>query len=324
MEHLDVPYDDEYRFVQSFSVDELTSDEARAFLELYGFLVVRNVLTQAECDATIDEMFSYLEAHNEGFERQRLETWSKWAGRSFGMPSNEPLFTPQLLANRQNANVHRVFSTLIGTAQLLVNHDRWAIYRPTLLVGDEYRTRDNVHLDINPWRFQQDDASLWREVDANLTYAAVRDFIAENNQVTRSTRGRQFQAVLNLLDNEEADGGFVIVPGFHRYFERWTQSVAMTHTECKYAFRDKDPIAKAAVRIPCAAGSMIVWDQRCAHGSRGNRSDRMRAIQFLKMFSSEGMDERRRLARRRCLQRLVRSSTTAISDVGRIVFDLQD
>jgi hypothetical protein len=322
LEHLDIPYDEEdYRFVHSFTVDQLADQETRDFLEEFGFLVVRDVLDQAQCQATIDEMLGFLEANNAGFQRDDQSTWHHWVGRSFGMPSPDPQFTPQIVANRQNRNLYRVFQTLIGSDDLRVNHDRWAIYRPTLTVGDEYRTRDNVHLDINPWRFQADDASLWRSIDDQLRYSSLHDFITENNHVTLSLRGRQFQAVLNLVDNEVDDGGFVIVPGFHRYFAHWCSQQPMTHTDCKYAFHAKDAVAKKAVRIPCRAGSLIVWDQRCAHGSRGNRSHRMRAVMFLKMFSADGMPEHRAAARKAALRKVIGTHHT-ISDIGKIVFGL--
>ena len=42
-------------YVKSFSIDEL--DKAKEFFDEYGFMVVNNVLTQEECNLTIDEIW---------------------------------------------------------------------------------------------------------------------------------------------------------------------------------------------------------------------------------------------------------------------------
>ncbi len=50
--------------------------------------------------------------------------------------------------------------------------------------------------------------------------AFAQDFIKENNLVVDSM-GSQVQCVLNFQDNRDEDGGTLVVPGFHRYLQRW-------------------------------------------------------------------------------------------------------
>ncbi|XP_065197955.1 uncharacterized protein LOC135829475 [Sycon ciliatum] len=47
-----------------------------------------------------------------------------------------------------------------------------------------------------------------------------------------------------------------------------------------------DPMYKQPQRVPMRAGSLLIWDQRVAHGSRPNNSTRARYVQFVKMFQS--------------------------------------
>lgn len=311
-------------FIQSFSVDQVGNNESLIFLNNFGFIVVKDILSGEECQKTIDEMFDYLETAHSGFERNNFATWSKWKYLSFGMCSKKPIFSKQIMMNRQNPNIYKVFSTLLENERILINHDRWAIYQPTLIVGKQYQTPDNLHLDINPWRFNKNDPTIWDHVDS-MDYTDSRDFITENLFVTKSTRGRQFQAILNLKDNYQEDGGLVLVPGFHNYFDQWLNSIGpMTDPECRYKFKDFDPILKNAIRIPCRAGSMVIWDQRLAHGSKGNKSENMRCVQFMKCFCSDKIPQKRLKNRRNSLKKIIHENKfdKDVSDIGKIVFGL--
>ncbi|AYV85468.1 MAG: phytanoyl-CoA dioxygenase family protein [Satyrvirus sp.] len=322
--YLEPPVDeDDYRFIKSFNANQISNPDAINFFDEYGFIVVRDVLTREECQMTIDEMFSYIEKNYEGFDRNNLNTWEKWPDSSYGMPSKKPQFTPQILKNRQNPNIYNVYSSLLGTPNVLVNHDRWAIYRPTKLVGDKYKTKENIHLDICPMRFAENDPSIWPKVD-NLAYNDVSDFMMENNHVTISDRGRQLQSILNLVDNEENDGGLIIVPGFHKQFSQWLRTInKLTSDECKYSINNNS-IKQNAIRITCRAGSLVIWDQRCIHGSKPNHSERMRCVQFMKIFSAEKMPAKRSKARKNAIVRELKSINLleSVTDVGKIVFGL--
>ena len=84
----------------------------------------RDVLSADDCKATRGEMWEHLEKMTPGLSRLDKDTWDLWKSRTYGMPSGKkPMFTPQVVANRQNPHLLYVHSVLHGTDKLLVNHD---------------------------------------------------------------------------------------------------------------------------------------------------------------------------------------------------------
>ena len=111
------------------------------------------------------------------------------------------------------------------------------------------------------------------------------------------------QGLINLADNREEDGGFQIVPGFHKVFSKWVDSTRNSLAK-DYSGRmvrptiklilwrqvmffwstiqafivlpDEDPVSKQAQRIRAPAGSLFIWNQLMAHGSAPNASHRTR------------------------------------------------
>merc|ERR1719223_584463 len=132
----------------------------------------------------------------------------------YGLPSRHPTMTEAMLQNRAHPNVHAAFARLLGDSDLLCNHDRVCLQRPTRGEhGQEsYATDSNLHLDMNPWRYLNEADSARESLDG-LSYRSMRDFFRENNTVFASD-GLQLQGVLNFTDNLEDDGGFWCVPGF--------------------------------------------------------------------------------------------------------------
>lgn len=319
MNFIDLPRDEnDYRFIKSFKVDQ--TREWLQFFDEFGFVVISDALTEEECRLTKSEMFDLIEKQFPLFDRNDCSTWKNWESESFGMSSKTPIFSPQILKNRQNEKIYSVFSNIIGSEKILVNHDRWAIYRPTLLCGDHFRTPDNIHLDINPWRFESDDQTVWSLVDS-LTFNNIRDFVVENTHVTKTLRGRQLQGIINLHDNDEFDGGLVLIPGFHTRFSEWVRTLGpMNDPECRFKIPKNHPFQKFAQRITCRAGSLVIWDQRMIHGSRGNQSTEPRFVQFIKMFSFEKMSKSRKTARRKFIEKELKKIDFNPSPIGSVVF----
>jgi len=67
-----------------------------------------------------------------------------------GIIGNASLWTRQILLNRQTPALHTAFATILGTENLLVNHDRYGMFRPAK-EHPERATMTNLHLDMNPW-----------------------------------------------------------------------------------------------------------------------------------------------------------------------------
>lgn len=77
------------------------------------------------------------------------------------------------------------------------------------------------------------------------------------------------QGLLNLADNGPTDGGFVCVPGSHKYVEYWEGHPQKEKTTDWYLFTDEekaaDPMFKESVKVCAGAGDMILWDSRTWH-----------------------------------------------------------
>lgn len=238
-EYNDIPRDpSDWRYTQSFCVADGSNswEEVRRFFQEWGFVVLRQVLSQRECRATLDTMWETIEHTTQGISRHDSSTWASWKAGSFGMPGRDPRWEHQLLCNRQNPMLHRLFAELMEDENLLVSHDRWTLYRPTKggeagLVADheEWATRTNVHLDLNPWRYVCNDEET-KAATTNLSYADLHDFVRENNLVTEDM-GPVLQGTINLCDNLAEDGGFLIIPQFHLAFDEWLQSLGPKMTQ---------------------------------------------------------------------------------------------
>lgn len=327
------------RFIQSFSLDE--PREALAFFSHLGFVVFRDCLTQAECLASVRSLFAQC-----GFESHNPDSWAHWPAEGmekYAMPTRAPTFEVPFVMNRQNPRVHRAFSIILGRDDLLSNHDRCCLFRPTRQVPlsggirdmPAWKTAHNLHLDMNPWKYADTRNRCQAALDA-LEYARPRDFIFENNQVTFREDEVPLQGVINLLDNAEEDGGFIVVPGFRNHFREWLQEATTpaaageggakgySEEENGHRFPAHDPLQQQAIRVPMRQGSVVIWDQRTPHGSSSNRSGNFRAAQFIRMFPAEISPER--AARRaRALARELREAgmpMELVTDHGRRVFGL--
>ena len=259
-----VPRDEEdERYVKDFAVED--EEGFRAFFERFGFVVIRNVLTPEECANTLNDLYDIIETGSQ-FRRDDVTTWNNFPPNSipqYGSPSKPPIFKPQFVRNRQNPNVHRVFATLMGEEDLISNFDRGCFFRPRLVdMGNgsmktmkEWSTRDNLHLDMNPWNWLGDGSIVRQNLD-RLRYNGLQspDFIAENNQPCHLD-GLQLQGVMNLIDNHEEDGGFICVPGFAHHFDEFYSADPAHRDDCSsYNYRSSDPIFRLYKRVPMRVG----------------------------------------------------------------------
>ena len=261
---IDVPPTDEDGFVRAFDVPNTTSlldagdgvGEDLAFFRRYGFVVYQNVLSAAECAATRDEIFAELENVYETFDRNDHKTYKSLPVETYGLAPDPAVFTPRCVANRQHENVATCLARVLRIddpyTDLLVSHDRWCVYRPTKNVpgvGDrpDWKTRPNLHLDLNPWTYGRTERETGTETDElngmdiptedkdkdatkalkesvaeTLSFETLRDFSRETNCVEAKT-GPHCQGVLMLATNRVEDGGLQVVPGFHNSFDRWVK-----------------------------------------------------------------------------------------------------
>jgi hypothetical protein len=301
-------------------------------------------LTQQECDDTIQDIWAYLKP--KGISREDPSTWESWNQTglaSEGIVGHDPIFRNRAILNRQNPKLYKVYSELYGRPDLLVNHDRYGLFRPTRSVPikkkgggvknckkELWKTWANLHLDMNPVQYVEEKDSAWQVKKLNeLQYKRTQDFIVENNFVgVLAENQTHIQGLINLADNKEEDGGFHIVPGFRHHLHEW---VGKNLVELKQRFQkgnnfcvieEGETAQKLSIRVTARAGSIVLWDQRTLHGSRPNDSKRPRYAQFIKMFPA-AMDAARAKRRAQCVKQHIDRSgfdEKQITELGRKLF----
>ncbi|CAM4988786.1 unnamed protein product, partial [Rotaria socialis] len=125
-------------FVKSFTLSSYNCPEAskaRAFFQEYGFVVIANVYTPEQCNDTISDIWNVIESFVETSVRNKEELWNQqlWIRTgivSEGIIGDASLWTRQILLNRQTPALHTAFASVLGTENLLVNQDRYGMFRP--------------------------------------------------------------------------------------------------------------------------------------------------------------------------------------------------
>ncbi|CAF0930362.1 unnamed protein product [Adineta steineri] len=309
---LHIPRDSE-GYVKSFTLSSYNCSEAveaRAFFEQYGFVVITNVFTPEQCATTISDIWNVIESFTGKSMRNDENQWisQNWYRTGLvqeGIIGNASLWTRQILLNRQISALHVAFAAILETENLLVNHDRYGMFRPAK-EHPKRVTMTNLHLDMNPWNYIDDkDNTQQIEALSELQYKSDDDWIDENNEPGCAAVGElNVQGLVNLADNLEEDGGFWLVPD------------------------DIPDMYAAACHISTRAGSAILWDQRTMHGSRANASLRPRFAQFFKMFPTQHPAMTLERAEYRCqailakLQEANIDPNTDLTPLGRRIFGL--
>lgn len=260
----------------------------------------RAAISAGDAETSRAEVWDVLESAYPGADRLLQNTWAALSSETYGLAPQPALFCRQLLRNRQSPSLVAAFAAVLGcdcrpsappSSGLLVSHDRFCFYRPTEGAPPEWRTRENLHLDLHPWAWADPGAQSRASVEA-LTYATLRDFSKETNWVHAAT-GPHCQGVLSLADNAPLDGGTLVVPGFAARFDAWRDALSdeALHTDAaaaaqraagddgapwlipraagggSFKWAPSDPLASLAVRVPLRCGDLLIWDQRTAHGA---------------------------------------------------------
>ena len=340
-----------------------TAAEARAFYARWSYVVFRDAVSAEDCAASRAEIWDALERDAPAVRRDDPRTWELLSSATYGLAPEPAVFTRQLLANRQAPRVVAALAALLGAdvapgaprrAGMLVSHDRWCFYRPTvagaLLAEDrpEWRTRENLHLDLHPWAYRERGAACQQALE-QLRFESLRDFAKETNWVNAAT-GPHLQGVLSLAPNAAADGGTQLVPGFAATFDAYVDALGPVdrHSDTvaaaaraagdstrpwligraagggSWKWAPADPLCARARRVPLREGALLLWDQRTAHGARCNESAVPRYAQFIKAYRTHAASSARVRARAACVEREARAagSWELITPLGRRVFGL--
>jgi ectoine hydroxylase-related dioxygenase (phytanoyl-CoA dioxygenase family) len=288
-------------FIVAFNVEQ--EEEILTFFEKHGVVVVANVLTEQQCERSVDDVWAFLqELQNPDIQRDKPETWnSKWPRFShMGILGNERWLYPQACDNRQNPNIYKVFQTLFGDHELMVNITRAGLMRPTKDIyfpslnktedREQWKTMSNwLHMDMNPLTGRATTFG-YEHVAERHCQPSQDPLTAQNQPTNNGMRARKLQAVLALVDCRKEDGGFHAVPGFQHYIATWAKENEKVCLRSNYGgdpttvqIPPDDPIREHIQCMPIRKGSLLVWDSRLPHGNYPNNSNQMRIIQYLHM-----------------------------------------
>jgi hypothetical protein len=223
-EFMKVPTDED-GFSLSFETpqDDSHNSKALLFFSKFGFVIFREAISSASCEATISEIWDSLESFYEGVSRHNPTTHAKISSVTYGLAHEPAIFTKQIVMNRTEPNILAIFRFLLDSKDILLSHDRWCFYQKTNSDScsemNFLKTASNLHLDLNPWSFYDKEVEFEK-----LSYSSLRDFSKEINSISK-TNGPHLQGVLALTDNNDKDGGTLIIPGFHSTFAGWCNSL---------------------------------------------------------------------------------------------------
>jgi len=288
-------------------------DSVRACYERYGVVAVTGVLSPIECQRLIAEGME--PCLPEGCRMGDEETFAlaDSAMNRFGVVGKSALFSPALLSARLHPNVSAAYAAVHGRSDVFACHDRFAWMRPVALnaAWDTPFSWPGLHFDVSLRSYFEGARS---DVDGFL--AAVDygngNFIAEGN-AKHASMGRTVQGVLSVLDNEEEDGGFQCVPGmFGPALRDWVhghRDLPAPEVNGRYNLTGHGPdaeLGRRARRVPCPAGTLILFDATLPHGTRPNSSARSRAILFLRYVTSDELPAEAWRSRNAALRRIAR------------------
>mmetsp|Transcript_19901 Transcript_19901/g.42448 ORF Transcript_19901/g.42448 Transcript_19901/m.42448 type:complete len:458 (+) Transcript_19901:73-1446(+) len=275
-------------------------DAVRACFQRHGVVGVTGVLDSGECGRLISEgLEPFLPAGcqvddvtTHGLADRALNRYGVYSDPS----RHGVLFNPAILAARLHPNVIAAYSAVYGCSDVYACHDRAAWMRPALhnKQWDTPFVWPGLHFDVNLRGFFE---GTREEVDDYLSARDYEDggFVGENN-AKHVSMGPTVQGVLSLLDNVDEDGGFHCVPGmFGQSLQAWAQAhpgLPEKEANGRYDLKSFGPDAELgaqAIRVPCPAGTLLLFDATLPHGTRPNASNRSRVILFLRYISQNAL-----------------------------------
>jgi hypothetical protein len=244
------PNDPEYCL--SFTKDQ--KEEYKKFFDEYGFVVIRDVLSREQIDATLEEVWNIITGKDpqtapqveyiKKYYEEKLKipfmpvlrddprTWTEnngWPpGSHLGLLGSGSAFQRHAFENRVNPVMYDVCKTLMNRNDLWIGIDRYGVIRPNtnVLLPDgtrqdfpNYKTSSTwMHWDINPFKLLHNhDEDIPDKFEKDIKHKDDINntfFLSERNSTLLPVL--KHQGLIALTDARECDGGFLTVPGFSK------------------------------------------------------------------------------------------------------------
>ena len=240
-------------YMKSFTIKE--KDAYKTFFDTYGFVVISNVITPAECSTSCDEVWDSLEEKEATIDREDPLTWSEqyWPKdicrrggfinkfpywKRMSRPALKETFVAkqiQAWKNRENPIIYKIFRHLLSSRRLWGSIDRYGIMRPSNFHqmqqqqqaeigtdGENDKVNSNANANEN-WATKSQwlhwDLSPFHYGTSAAGFAPKKkiDYASLNNDYG----GVRVQGLIALTDGPVTNGGFHCVPGFQHQFFRW-------------------------------------------------------------------------------------------------------
>ena len=193
--------------------------------------------------------------------------------------------TPQWIENRQNKIIYKIFSLILQETNIYVCQGRIGYMRPTKNI----KLKNGDIMDKNEWKTV--NGTNWLHLDYNPINNKCTTFAFRQSKYFKESKVDQYykervQGSLSITDNNEQNGGFFCVPGFHKILSKWRtiyyDDIKAKVSQNRYQFNINDPIIKHAVKITSRKGSLLIWNAKLPHSNFPNNSNIPRMVQFIK------------------------------------------
>lgn len=217
--------------------------EINNYLDEHGYVVVKG-LKEEEVERAKDLFWAFIDGYvgaERDIVRNDARSWTRFPGDSKTGILNGPIAHSEYLwFLRLHPIVTGLFSLVWGTDDLLTSYDGGNVFRPWS-VDPKYKTKGG-----------------WWHVDQNSMKGPDR-------------QGRvSIQGLVTLYAANEKTGGFVIIPGSHKYHDQLCE--LFSHERYKIDFvsvrldEENNPIRSLPRYLLCVeAGDIILWDSRTVH-----------------------------------------------------------
>ncbi|MCW3052122.1 MAG: Protein involved in biosynthesis of mitomycin antibiotics/polyketide fumonisin [Chthonomonadales bacterium] len=159
----------------------ILTPEDHQFFDEQGYLVIKNIIPPADCEAVVDTIFDFLE-----MDRQNPDDWYRLPLKPGGMIE---MYQHQTMwNNRQNPRLYQALTEIRKTEKLWVSIDRVGFKPPQHPAHPEFDHKGFTHWDVDTTK---------RPIPFGI------------------------QGVLCLTDTDADMGGFQCIPGFHNGLEEW-------------------------------------------------------------------------------------------------------